>query len=738
MIDPASPAAVGWWYLGQVNPTGDPGEPCTFTVLADDTSTRSRARLQEQGLISDAWVFRWYVEHHGGLEIDAGLLPAAPQRPHGQRASARLRTPPSPDVHQGHVPRGLHHRSKMADRLSRRKPRLTRGGVHAPRPTGDRSKSAYRPPGVTSLEGLLFPDTYQVSNADERRLRSSQRMIDADGARRRPGGHRHQGRNRRPLAVPGPDHRLDDRDGGQGRRGPPEDRPRHLQPARSSACRCRSTPRCLRAAARAPSPTAHARQSTRRTTRTCTPGSRRRRSPTPVGRRSRLRSTRRRTRRSGDPICQVLPDPTKDCHLPVLRRRQRGRRPRVRGDARTARSQRAARPRPRAARMITGATRVGGRDRHRPCGTACRRRCTTPPSHAPGSTGVYVAFEVRRATRRRRSRRCGRSGIGGLSVTMPHKDDVAAAVDELDPAASCAASREHGGAARRRIDWSATAPTAPASSPRWRRAASTSRGVRRRACSAPAARRGRSSTRSGAPARSTIVVVNRTPNARPRPPRAGGAIGTGRHGPDDVADADLSSTPRRSAWVPTSCRSTPVRCVPATSSPTSSTTRSTRRCCAAAEQPARTAVDGLGMLVHQAVLQQELWTGVRPDPAVHAAAAEAELASRLSRGGSVTSPGCFGFLDRRRIARPGARRDRRGPPRRARDHGRGDPGRDGAAPPRVSAVARASGSSSRRADVASAACATGARSARRWRSRSRTPSGSAATSGTRRCRPRPA
>ena len=33
------------------------------------------------------------------------------------------------------------------------------------------------------------------------------------------------------------------------------------------------------------------------------------------------------------------------------------------------------------------------------------------------------------------------------------------------------------------------------------------------------------------------------------------------------------------------------------------------------------------MLVHQAVLQQVLWTGVRPDPAVMRAAAEAELAS---------------------------------------------------------------------------------------------------------------
>ena len=39
-------------------------------------------------------------------------------------------------------------------------------------------------------------------------------------------------------------------------------------------------------------------------------------------------------------------------------------------------------------------------------------------------------------------------------------------------------------------------------------------------------------------------------------------------------------------------------------------------------------VDGLGMLAHQAVLQQVLWTGRRPDPAVLRRAAEHELAAR--------------------------------------------------------------------------------------------------------------
>jgi shikimate dehydrogenase len=48
----------------------------------------------------------------------------------------------------------------------------------------------------------------------------------------------------------------------------------------------------------------------------------------------------------------------------------------------------------------------------------------------------------------------------------------------------------------------------------------------------------------------------------------------------------------------------------------------------AARAVGATTVDGLGMLAHQAVLQQQLWTGRRPDPATLRRAAEHELAVR--------------------------------------------------------------------------------------------------------------
>jgi len=50
----------------------------------------------------------------------------------------------------------------------------------------------------------------------------------------------------------------------------------------------------------------------------------------------------------------------------------------------------------------------------------------------------------------------------------------------------------------------------------------------------------------------------------------------------------------------------------------------------AARRAGATVVDGLGMLVHQAARQQQLWTGVVPSVAVMRAAAMAELARRTA------------------------------------------------------------------------------------------------------------
>ncbi|MEO6570363.1 MAG: endolytic transglycosylase MltG, partial [Ilumatobacteraceae bacterium] len=154
---------VGWWYLGRVDVPGEPGDPMAFTVLETDDLDSLTTRLYDDGLIVDQSVFRWYVDHHGGLEITPGFY-ELPTGDHVGNVLARLRTPPGQTYQRITFPEGF-TAEQMALKLADEQPRLDvaefESAVQNPEP-----QFIDRPPGITSLEGLLFPDTYQISNAD--------------------------------------------------------------------------------------------------------------------------------------------------------------------------------------------------------------------------------------------------------------------------------------------------------------------------------------------------------------------------------------------------------------------------------------------------------------------------------------------------------------------------------------------------------------------------------------------
>ena len=217
------------------------------------------------------------------------------------------------------------------------------------------------------------------------------------------------------------------------------------------------------------------------------------------------------------------------------------------------------------------------------------------------------------------------AGFVGGNVTVPHKEAAFAAVDEVEAAAPRHRRGQHD-LARRRTTASAPSPTASVSSPistKARPAGTAGRG--RRWCSAPAARRGRSSGRCwrAASRRSTSSTA---PPAGPRrlPPISGRPCGR-QHGtrcPACSRRAVSSSTRRRSAWrgsrrststlrrSATDCLVTDLVYVPL----------ETRLLAAARARGLRT-VDGLGMLLHQAVPGFERWFGRMPEvtPALRAA-----------------------------------------------------------------------------------------------------------------------
>jgi shikimate dehydrogenase len=217
-------------------------------------------------------------------------------------------------------------------------------------------------------------------------------------------------------------------------------------------------------------------------------------------------------------------------------------------------------------------------------------------------------------------------GIGGLAVTTPHKADVAAAVDEVDPAARALRSvntvvlRDDGSTLGASTDGAGFVDSLRADGVDVERTRVVVLGAGGAARSIVDA--------LGRAGVVEIVIVNRNPEhaaaAAALAPVA--RVGT----PDDIAAADVlvnaTSVGMGSDQSPVDPGHLRADLVVAdiVYHPLETTLLRAARAAGAH------AIDGLGMLVHQAVRQQELWTGVLADPAVLRAAAEAELASRLA------------------------------------------------------------------------------------------------------------
>ena len=274
--------------------------------------------------------------------------------------------------------------------------------------------------------------------------------------------------------------------------------------------------------------------------------------------------------------------------------------------------------------MINGSTRVAG-----VIGSPVRHSLS-PVIHnaafaAAGLDWIFAAFEVVPGAAPAALAGMRAFGIAGLSVTMPHKDDVAAAVDVLDPAAAALRTantvvlQPDGRLAGHSTDGAGfVASLADAGvDPAGMSIAVFGAGGAARAVIDALARAGAS----------RVVVINRSADRATVAAALAGQRGcVGSMG--DISSADLvvnaTSIGMGSDAVPCDLNLLHDHHVVAdlVYHPLETALL------AGARRAGAQVVDGLGMLVHQAALQQELWTGVRPNPAVMRVAAEAELAAR--------------------------------------------------------------------------------------------------------------
>ena len=165
--------AVGLWLRA-------PGRPARRARRAGQLHGQRRAtrvdavadRLEEQGIITNARVFTWYVERKGELELHARLLHAAAQGRHGQHPRRPARRRPTQTFTNVAFPEG-YTVAQMAARLQETVPRLSGEQLRRPRPPPARSARSSSPRASPASRACCSPTPTRSAATRPRRQSSA-------------------------------------------------------------------------------------------------------------------------------------------------------------------------------------------------------------------------------------------------------------------------------------------------------------------------------------------------------------------------------------------------------------------------------------------------------------------------------------------------------------------------------------------------------------------------------------
>ena len=169
---------LGYSYVrGSIDPGGEPGEDVTVTI-DKDIGTEGVARvLARADVIENPRVFQYWTQIQGKGPYQAGTY-TLQQNSSYDEVAGLLTKGPEVSVERLAIPEGLTI-DQIAERVGKLPGRSADVFKKLAQDTGEgRVKSPLQPPGVTNLEGLLFPSTYNVGEKDDER-RILQKMVDA-------------------------------------------------------------------------------------------------------------------------------------------------------------------------------------------------------------------------------------------------------------------------------------------------------------------------------------------------------------------------------------------------------------------------------------------------------------------------------------------------------------------------------------------------------------------------------
>jgi UPF0755 protein len=154
----------GVWLARKIDPPGPPGATVSVPIQPGTSAAGIANRLQQQGILSSARVFRLYLKLTGeGSNFQAGEYELQENMAMGAVVHA-LKAGPKIRFYKLTLPEGL-TLADIADRVGKVPGRDRTKFLDAARSGVVRSR--FQPSGVKSLEGLLFPDTYLVTDKED-------------------------------------------------------------------------------------------------------------------------------------------------------------------------------------------------------------------------------------------------------------------------------------------------------------------------------------------------------------------------------------------------------------------------------------------------------------------------------------------------------------------------------------------------------------------------------------------
>jgi UPF0755 protein len=150
------------WLQRKIDPPGSPGALVTVTIPKGSSTARIAAILDSKTVISNATLFRYYMRVKGEAPFEAGIYRLhrnddfnsviATLRKGGEVQYDRLTIPEGKTIKQIAALVGA-----LPGRSSATFLQLAQSG---------RFRSQFEPAGVNNLEGMLFPDTYNIGAKD--------------------------------------------------------------------------------------------------------------------------------------------------------------------------------------------------------------------------------------------------------------------------------------------------------------------------------------------------------------------------------------------------------------------------------------------------------------------------------------------------------------------------------------------------------------------------------------------